>query len=549
MQVYNQYEDTFSSWPTAIEKSWQSTGRSSRTAVVGELAGKMPHLGLGDILLIAGLVHMKSRPYGLITWLADYYQISRVSVYALGARVQARLLSRQPQLTLSATAGRPAPQVVSKARLERTILATLLPGKAAIRPTQVILQEAFSESRSVGYINELRLSAGRRAGHKLAEVDYSGLGPVLLLRDETYFGEKPILLLVEPLTTTIVGIYACEDRQAETWATALLLAQDQGVNIAGIVEDMAKIYPKSLQLAGLAQTPQQKDIWHFLREGQRLRRIVERAAYRLMNQVEELEKELAEQWDEALFWDKYIPTVAKEEAMIAEHDQFELCLNQLPDALTLVEGSHGEILDLTTCRWLFTACLDGLVDLTHKIISRFVRRLHKYQEQLLTFLSWTAAALAHWEEQLQATLIDPTAGRQFRQAVVRRWWLAQAVINGHHVHRFVAQEATALLQAVTETNQHLADLDLKLCQILDAAGRTSSLVESINSLLKAFLLPRKSFQKTENLQAYLNLFALWHNMRVYASRCKRGGQSPFQLAGIDLGCDDWLTVLGFPPAD
>jgi hypothetical protein len=518
--------------------------------MAGDLAPKMPHLGLSDILLLASLVHMPSRPYGLITWIANYYQISRVSVYALGTRVKARLESQpQPFALLTAPEPAVAAEPITKARLNRTILATLLPGKAAIRPTQVILQEAFSTTRSVGYISDLRLAAGRRAGEKLAAVDYSGLGPVLVLRDETYFGGKPILLLVEPVTTTIVGIHACEDRQAETWATALLLAQEQGVEIAGVVEDMAKMYPKSLEMADLKEIPQQKDIWHLLREGQRQRRIVERAAYRLMSQVDKLEQQLRDQWDEILFLEKYIPAVDKEETMIAEHDQLELCLNQLPDALSLVDGPHGELLDLETCRWLFKACLAGLDGLTHKTITAFVRQLHKYQDQLLSFLSWTAAAVTRWHSQLQATLQEPNAVRQFRQAVIRRWWLAQALINGRQFYRRAAQEATALLQASTAANPLLAELDQKLGQILDAAGRASSLVEAVNSLLKAFLRPRKSFQDSGNLQAYLNLFALWHNMRVYDNRCKRGGQSPFQLAGIDLGSDDWLTVLGYPLAD
>jgi hypothetical protein len=294
--------------------------------------------------------------------------------------------------------------------------------------------------------------------------------------------------------------------------------------------------------------PQQKDIWHLLHEGQRRRRIVERAAYRLMSQVDKVEQQLREQWDESLFLEKYIPAVDKEERMIAEHDQLELCLNQLPAALSLVDGLHGELLDLETCRWLFNACLAGLATLTHKTIIAFVRQLRKYQEQLLAFLSWTAAALDHWQSQLQAILQDPHAVRQFRQAVVRRWWLSQALINGRHSYRRAAEEAIALLQSSTAANPLLANLNQKLCQILDAAGRASSLVEAINSLLKAFLRPRKSFQESGNLQAYLNLFALWHNMRVYDNRCKRAGHSPFQLAGIDLGSDDWLTVLGYPPA-
>ncbi|MCP4937306.1 MAG: hypothetical protein GY927_24635 [bacterium] len=51
------------------------------------------------------------------------------------------------------------------------------------------------------------------------------------------------------------------------------------------------------------------------------------------------------------------------------------------------------------------------------------------------------------------------------------------------------------------------------------------------------------------MQAFLNLFVLWHNMRVYDPRSKRGGKSPFQHAGIELGSDDWLTLLGYLPAN
>jgi hypothetical protein len=86
-----------------------------------------------------------------------------------------------------------------------------------------------------------------------------------------------------------------------------------------------------------------------------------------------------------------------------------------------------------------------------------------------------------------------------------------------------------------------------LMHILDAAGHTSSLVECINGLLKSFLNNRRAFRNPDTAQAYLNLFVLWHNMRVY-ERGKRAGKSPYQWAGIDPGANDWLELLGYPPA-
>jgi hypothetical protein len=81
--------------------------------------------------------------------------------------------------------------------------------------------------------------------------------------------------------------------------------------------------------------------------------------------------------------------------------------------------------------------------------------------------------------------------------------------------------------------------------LLDASGHTSSLIECLNGLLKSFLHNRQAFRNRETAQAYLNLFVLWHNMRVY-ERGKRAGKSPYQWVGIAVGTDDWLDLLGYP---
>jgi hypothetical protein len=84
-----------------------------------------------------------------------------------------------------------------------------------------------------------------------------------------------------------------------------------------------------------------------------------------------------------------------------------------------------------------------------------------------------------------------------------------------------------------------------LMHLLDASGHTSSLIECLNGLLKSFLHNRQAFRNRETAQAYLNLFVLWHNMRVY-ERGKRAGKSPYQWVGIAVGTDDWLDLLGYP---
>ena len=550
MIVYNQYEDTVTRWPEPIEQSWQMlpavSTKSPRSSIAGELASKMPHLGLADILFLAAVVHVPARPYGVITWLADFYRISRVSVYKLGERVATRLTKPIELLSLSEPVEK---ETVSKARVDRTILTSLFPGNASIRPTMAILKEALDTLRSIGYISDLRLEAGQRAGGVLSRVDYTPLGPLIALRDETFFQGRPMLLLLDPVSTAIVAAYVCSDRQSDSWALVLMMAEEQGVSLTGLTEDMAKMYGKSLKLAGMGAKPQQKDVWHIERDGSTIRRALERAAYRAMSKVIDLEKQLGKEWDDDLFEQKYIAALTKELAAIEGHDQFEIWLNYLHDALALVDMRSGEIRDPATSQWFLEEILTGMEQIEHDKVKKFAKTLRNHQPQLLTFLEWTATALADYDTQLTACIPDEHDRLQFTQAVARSWLLDQMLINGHSQWKTEAQMAADLVKSVTDTDVALAEFALSLRQILDASGRTSSLIESINSLLKSFFRNRKGFKNQETMQAFLNLFVLWHNMRVYDPRCKRGGKSPFQLAGIDLGADDWLTLLGYPPAN
>ena len=127
---------------------------------------------------------------------------------------------------------------------------------------------------------------------------------------------------------------------------------------------------------------------------------------------------------------------------------------------------------------------------------------------------------------------SPREQKLFVRPVARCWLLCQALINGHQHWKAEANQAEAALLSTIAADDKLAELATQLMQLLDATGHTSSLVENINGILKSFLYSRQSFRNLETLQAYLNLFTLWHNMRVY-ERGKRQGSSPCQLADND----------------
>ena len=178
-------------------------------------------------------------------------------------------------------------------------------------------------------------------------------------------------------------------------------------------------------------------------------------------------------------------------------------------------------------------------------MQKWVKTLRRHQPQLLTSLDWLAATLTDFQPQLARQLPHPARQQAFCRTVARHWRLAQALINGHTQFRTLALQAEADLQDWLARQPHLQPLADRLQALLDAAGRTSSMIENINGLLQQFLHQHRAFRNLDTLQLYLNLFTLWHNMRRF-ERGKRQGQSPWQIAGIDPGTDDWLALLGYP---
>ncbi len=543
MTLYPQNQQTAVTWSEPIESVWHLLGGDTPS----ELAPKLPHLGLADILFMSTLMNLprSRRPWGIVTWMSDVFLLSRPALYALAERVKQRLLSDETPLALPVPKECNPTIEVTPTRLARTILTTSLPGKTAIRPLQQVLKEAFGETRSVGWISEFLTDAGRKAGRLLRDVDSSPLGTVIAARDETFFQGHPLLFIIDPVSTVILLAEVTNDRQADTWGAALLMAQEQGVTIGGLVEDMARMYDKSQKEAGI-DIPVQKDIWHIERDGGQILRDLERSALRATRQVIHLEKKLLKKWDETLFDKEYVPAVAKEERYYDHHAEFSEWLSHLYDAFELVDWRSGEIRDREIGEWLVEETVTAMAAIDDSRVQKWAKTLRRHQHQLLTALGWLDTSLQPYRQQVAET-VPAEQQERFMRIVARHWRLQQALLNGHRSFRQQAGEAKSALDALIANNNQYHLLAEKLLALLDGARRTSSMMEGVNKLLKQFLHTHQAFRSPETLQLYLNLFVLWHNMRIF-ERGKRQGQSPYQLAGIDTGTDDWLTLLGYPVA-
>lgn len=511
-----------------------------------ELAPKLPHLGTSDILFLAALMNLpkEQRQWGMVTWLSTAFKVSRPSLYALKERVAERLKATLGEVKCQCESGASTEIEVTATRMSRMVLTASVPGKMAIRPLQEVMEEAFDQKRSIGWISELVSDAGRRAGLFLDKVDTSEMGTVIVARDETFFHGIPILLVIDPVSMTILFAQACTDRQADTWGAALLMVEEKGVKIGGIVEDMARMYGKSQKEAEIDALAH-KDSWHVQRDGSQVLRDLERAALRATKGSMTLEKKLRKKWEDSLF-EKYVEAVAQEAVLYDQHAEFANCMTHFVDALELVDWRNGDIRDRQTNEWLLEETLLLMEAIDHSRVKKWVKTVRNHQSQLLTALDWLQSSLDPFRLQLRDVLPSDHAS-QFLRSVARHWRLQQALINGHSHLKAAARHAQDAMTRLCDAHLHGHRLAKQLLTLLNSACRTSSLIECVNGLLKQFLHNHNAFANLDTLQLRLNLFTLWHNTRVF-QRGKRAGYSPYRLAGIDVGSDDWLTLIGFPPA-
>ena len=531
---------------------------------------KLDHLGAMARTWVGTLVNQPIRPWGLVTDLAEILNTSRETIYTIAERIQEGVLVRpngrrpasnaqtsQPALV----AASPYPSVtVTPNRIKRAVLTNVLPGGMTIRPQIESLQAALGIHRSEGWISELVLEAGERAGRCLDEIDLSALGEVVTARDELYFGDKAFLINVEPRHFVIVGGYVEEQCNSETWGVALQLDHHtRGLQIIGLAEDGATMYPASIREAELSLQVQ-KDVWHIEARAGKTVRDLERIAFKALERADSLlgkiEKEGAQNDDARLA--EWVEADGKAEELVDLSAEVRCLRGHLCDALELVDWRSGEIRDREINEWLLNEVLAELRTLDHPRVHKLVTYLEGQQDEMLTFLDLLEVQLVPWQRKLDQHFSDEAQRKFFQSTVARAWRLNRAVANGHISFRTQAEFATDLMAELVVDDPIAFELAEALLNLLEGVVRTSSAAETINSILRPYLTVKRSFQRRDTAQAWLNLFCLWFNMHpLKRSKRRRGSQpmSPYQYAGVKVYTDDgretldWLEAIGHPPGN
>ena len=216
----------------------------------------------------------RQHEHGAKTALSEAYEISRPTVYAVGATAEAVLRSHFEAPLLG---GAGVEVRVDDAQLRRAVVALRVLAPNAIRPIEDLLPLLYPGVKvSYGTIQAMLVEAEGRAARFNAQGSLEGVQAGAL--DELFSQGEPVLAGVDLDSGYLFGLSRSATRDGEAWAGVLREGQRQGLSLSVVVKDAARGIA-----AGVAEVfpdaEQRDDCFHVLYEMNRVRGRLERRAY------------------------------------------------------------------------------------------------------------------------------------------------------------------------------------------------------------------------------------------------------------------------------
>ena len=281
--------------------------------------------------------------HGSKTALSETYEISRPTVYAVGAAAESVLRSHfeAPLLQGAAVDVR-----VDDAQLRRAVVALRVLAPNAIRPIEDLVPLLYPGVKvSYGTIQQMLVEAEGRAARFNAQVSLGGVEAGAL--DEMFSQGEPVLAGVDLDSGYLFGLSLSATRDGEAWAELLREGQAQGLGLSVVVKDAAKGIAAGVSEV-FPRAEQRDDCFHVLYEMHKVRRRMERRAYAAIDR----EGEALGRLGKIRAYDKERRRKAKRELSsarrgcaeaIGRFDAFEAALDTLRGALECVDIATGEL--------------------------------------------------------------------------------------------------------------------------------------------------------------------------------------------------------------
>ena len=386
------------------------------------------------------------------------------------------------------------------------------------------MRDILGVSISAGGVHNLHQVAARRAGEINRTQDLSCIR--VGLHDEVFHCNEPVLVGIDAHSTYCYLLGAAEHRDADTWASHLLYACDQGFNPDYLVADQGTGL-RAGQAIVWKDKPCHGDVFHILQQCESLTNVLASVAQGATTRCQDIELKM-----DAGKVDGVGSQFARQLGKARQAKVQASLLSK--DVKTLTQWLRRDVLELAgPCLATRVELYDFVTDelrarehLDKKRIGKVRIALQNQRDDLLAFagvLDDKLAAIAQ-DHDLPMYLVRQACVLQRKpdtSPIYWEGWCRLCAQMGHKCHAVFE----AVMQAMAQT------------------PRCSSMVENLNSRLRNYFTLRRQLGGE-----YLSLLQFFLNHRTFLrSRVTpRFGKSPKQLmTGQEHA--HWLTMLGFGP--
>jgi len=488
---------------------------------------RRPDLDVQSRIEIGILALINQGIYGYITHLSRVYKVSRTFVYQLLWAASFALLQefRAPALYKESL-------VVNEHLVDRIILVLRLEGNCSLGSISNILSVLGHRPCSVGYISERLKEYAQRLSNTLQS---DSIQFVLFLSDELFANSRPILITIEPRSMAILRIELAQDRAGDTWRTHWIAIEEGQFYMLGLVSDRAKGLVEGFKEA-FSGLPHYPDMFHDLRDLAKAILVdLEKAAYKAIAYEYERYRVLGSARSDRVINERieaYEKAVEATDRAIDLYDDYSYLFNCLQQTLDLFD-EEGHLRDPQVVYYQVQTALDLMAEIGHPSLKNIVQT---FKERLDSFLLYFQKAQQVYQD-LSQLIQDPQALQTLCLAWQYNHKLYQAKTTKQK--HYCQHEKDFFLEYAEEIlGQKFQPLKQQTFDLLDTVVRSSSLVETVNSLIRPYL----NTSKSHITQDTLNLIMFYHNHRKF-NNGKRKNQAPIEiLTGKPLE-KHWLDLL------
>ena len=385
---------------------------------------------------------------------------------------------------------------------------------------------------SIGYISETLSRIGRILPNTAQTIETKRL---VIASDEIFSNSQPILIDVDPISSIILKIELAQDRTGETWSEHYNGILENGFEIDGVTSDGGTGLLSGLKKSQI-EVSWQPDTYHAI--AHHLGAFVSKFKLKAYNAIgNEYDKEalaLNSKRDETFEkrYKLYLEACTSTIESIELYENFTFLYRSIIMELEIFKKS-GELRNRVEAEGNIKVGLTLLKSLEHEEINKEIKSIKKILPKLLNYFKQARESVYICT---QFGISDKAA-----KALYLLWQGEKSLIKAKNKYRrknarekinSIIEEAKYLLGKKFETMKN------RVFRELDKIIRASSMVETINSILRPYL----DRSKNQVTQEFLNIFAFYHNHRVYNDG-KRKGKTPMEIFTNKKQDKSWIELL------